>query len=379
LKKAVVIYLKAQVLSKRSGPARILRMAKGLEIRGPAALSFASCALFFLAAACLSSGCERDRDAIILMAADDHPLDYPTTQGLVFMDRYLRERTGGRISLDIFPSKTLGEEKVTIEQTQLGIIDINRVNINPLVQISPELGVLALPYIFRDTDHMHAVLDGQIGAELLHSMESHNLVGLAYYDSGGRSFYNTVRPVTKPSDLQGLKIRVQKSEIMMDMVKALGGSPTPMAFGEVYTSLQTGVIQGAENNWPSYHYTGHYLAAQYYSLDRHSMAPEMVIMSKRTWDRLSEQDRELIKEAAAASVPHQRKLWEDLVKKAEKVIREHGNKVNPIPDKTAFIQAMDPVYQKHVHTRRMKDLVARIRAVNPREAPMEPSPTANGQ
>lgn len=310
-----------------------------------------------------AAACERQGGKIILMAADDHPLEYPTTQGLVFMDRYLDEKTGGRIRLDIFPNKTLGEEKVTIEQTQLGILDVNRININPLVQISPELGVLALPYIFRDEAHMHAVLDGEIGEELLRSMEGRNLIGLCYYDSGARSFYNTQRPISRPADLQGLKFRVQKSEIMIDMVKALGGSPVPMAFGEVYTSLQTGVIQGAENNWPSYQYTGHFQPAKYYCLDQHSMAPEMVIMSRRTWERLSPEDRALIREAALASVPHQRKLWRDLEIEAEKIIRANGNVITEIPDKTEFIRAMDPVYDKHVKDARMKDLVRRIRAV----------------
>jgi len=308
-------------------------------------------------------GCERDGGRIVLMAADDHPLEYPTTQGLVFMHDYLHKKTDGRIQLDIFANKTLGEEKVTIEQTQLGILDINRVNVNPLVQLAPELGVLALPYIFRDVEHMHAVLDGEIGEELLLAMEDRNIIGLCYYDSGARSFYNTQRPIHKPKDLEGLKFRVQKSEIMLDMVKALGGSPVPMAFGEVYTSLQTGVIQGAENNWPSYQYTGHYRVAGYYSLDQHSMAPEMVIMSKRTWDRLSPEDRALIKKAAKESVSFQRNKWGELVEKAKKIIVDNGNTITEIPDKEAFIKAMDPVYEKHLKDPKMKDLVRRIRAV----------------
>ncbi len=309
-----------------------------------------------------------------MTAADDHPLDYPTTQGLVFMDRYLREKTGGRVSMDIFPNKTLGEEKVTIEQTQLGILDVNRVNVNPLVQISPELGVLALPYIFRDVDHMHEVLDGPIGEELLRSMEHRNIVGLCYYDSGARSFYNTEREIRAPRDLSGLKFRVQKSEIMIDMVKALSGSPVPMAFGEVYTSLQTGVIQGAENNWPSYDYTGHFEVARYYCLDQHSMAPEMVIMSKRTLDKLSPEDRRLIKEAAKASVEYQRSLWSALEQKAQTKIRAAGAVITEIPDKTAFIRAMDPVYEKHVKDPRMKDLVKRIRAAGGDTKTALPSP-----
>jgi tripartite ATP-independent transporter DctP family solute receptor len=328
-------------------------------------------------AVCLTlGGCGGDKTRQVLMAADDHPLDYPTTQGLVFIGDYLAQKTGGRLTLDIFPNKTLGDEKSTIEQAQLGALDINRVNVSPLAQLAPELGVLSLPYIFRDIDHMHAVLDGPIGEELLSSLEPWGLVGLCYYDSGARSFYNNQRPILHPADLVGLKIRVQKSEIMIDMVQALGASPTPMAFGEVYSSLQTGVIQGAENNWPSYDYTGHYQAAKHYCLDEHSLAPEMVVISKRTWDRLSAEDRALIKEAARASVPRQRELWKALEKEAEAKIRAAGNQINQVADKNEFIRAMDPVYAKHVQDPRMKDLVKRIREFPTPAA--APDPTSGG-
>jgi tripartite ATP-independent transporter DctP family solute receptor len=300
---------------------------------------------------------------IVLMAADNHPLDYPTTQGLVFMDKYLREKTNGRISLDIFPNETLGPEKVSIEQTQLGIIDINRVNVGPLVQLAPELSVFVLPYIFRDVDHMRATLDGPIGDEMLHSMEPKNLIGLNYYDSGARCFYTSEKPISSPADLVGLKIRVMKSEIMMDMVEALGGSPTPMAFGEVYTSISTGVIDGAENNWPSYEDTRHYEVAKYYSVDEHSLSPELTVMSRRTWDRLAPADRELIMEAARASVPVQRKLWHERELAAEKKVRDQGCVVTEVPDKTAFIEAMKPVYQKHANSPRMRELVRRVREI----------------
>lgn len=324
----------------------------------------AAAVLLLALALLLTFACRTDQDRIVLIAADDHPLDYPTTQGLVSMKEFLERETDGRITLDIFPDKRLGDEKSTIEQTQLGIIDLNRVNVNPLTQLSPLLGALSLPYIFLDVDHMHAVLDGPIGEELLMSLKERGLIGLCYYDSGARSFYNTVRPLHSPRDLVGLKIRVQKSEIMIDMVRALGGSPTPMSFGEVYTSLASGVIEGAENNWPSYDYTGHYQVARYYSLDEHSMAPEMVVMSLRAWERLSPEDRALIKKAALKSVEVQRRLWRELEKKSEEKVRAAGNQINAIPDKTEFIEAVAPVYEKQYRTNpMMKDLVERIRAV----------------
>jgi len=196
----------------------------------------------------LCIGCQRQESAsgpedgvaskkprIKLKAADDHPLEYPTTQALVFMKNYLEEQTDGRITVTMYPGAQLGAEKETIEQTQFGAIDINRVNVNPVAQISKKLGVLALPYLFRDTEHMRLVCDGPIGDELLEDLENYGLIGLAFLDSGARSFYNTKRPIQEPKDLEGLRIRVQKSEIMIDTVKALGGSPSTMAFEEVYT------------------------------------------------------------------------------------------------------------------------------------------------
>jgi len=316
--------------------------------------------LFWLSASCHGGS---GSSAKVLLAADDHPLEYPTTQGLVAMNRYLTEKSGGRLSLDIFADSVLGEEKVTIEQTQLGILDINRVNVSPVAQISPELGVLVLPYLFRDQAHMRRVLDGEIGEELLGSLGRYNLVGLCFYDSGARNFYNRVRPILKPADLVGLKIRVQESAIMVGMVKALGGSPTPMAFGEVYSSLATGVIDGAENNWPSYEYTGHYQVAGYYSLDEHSRVPEIVLMSRRTWARLSPEERALIKEAARASVPAQRKLWSALEEKARRDVEANGARVNAIPDRRPFEEAMRPLFDQVLTDPKLRALVERIRAV----------------
>lgn len=194
-------------------------------------------------------GCRRpEGDAqagIILHAADDHEADYPTTQGLYRMAELVKERSGGRIQITVHHSASMGSEKETIEQTQTGGLDINRVNVNPVAQLVPEMKVLALPYIFRSEDHMHKVCDGPVGADLLKKLEDKDLVGLAYYDSGQRSFY-AARPLKKMAELEGLKIRVQKAEIMRDMVQQVGAVPTSMAFEEVYTGLQTGTRE-----WPS--------------------------------------------------------------------------------------------------------------------------------
>ena len=167
---------------------------------------------------------------IILKSADDHPPDYPTTQGLFYMAKYLEEKSGGRIKMRVYHSAQLGSEKETIEQTQFGAIDLNRVNINPVTQISKTMIVLAMPFLFKNEEHLHRVLDGKIGKKLLEDLEPYGLVGLGYYDAGARSFYNSHRPIYKPEDLKGLKIRVQKSQIMIDMVRALGASPTPVSY-----------------------------------------------------------------------------------------------------------------------------------------------------
>jgi len=300
---------------------------------------------------------------IILKSADDHPPDYPTTQGLFYMARYLEEKSGGRIKMRVYHSAQLGSEKETIEQTQFGAIDLDRVNINPVTQISKTMIVLAMPFLFKNKEHLHRVLDGKIGKKLLEDLEPYGLVGLGYYDAGARSFYNSHRPIYKPEDLKGLKIRVQKSQIMIDMVRALGASPTPMAFEEVYTALQTGVIDGAENNFPSYYYTRHYEVAKYYSLDEHCWSPEVLLFSKKTWERLSEADRRLIQEAALASVIHQRKLWEEYEKKAEQKLRQAGVKINQIKEITAFQKAVEPVYEKYLKDPKIKELIEEIRTV----------------
>jgi len=199
---------------------------------------------------------------ITLRSSDTHPEGYPTVVAVQHMGELLEERTDGRICVEVFPSAQLGEEADTIEQTQLGVIDMNRVSLGPFNNIIEETKVFSLPYIFRSIDHMHRVVDGEIGQEILGAFENHNLVGLAYYDSGARSFYNSVKPITSMDDLAGLSFRVQQSDLVVDMVEALGADATPMPFGEVYTGIQTGAIDGAENNWPSYESTGHYEVAK---------------------------------------------------------------------------------------------------------------------
>jgi tripartite ATP-independent transporter DctP family solute receptor len=298
----------------------------------------------------LGAGCSRPEEdgqaEIVLHAADDHEAEYPTTQGLYRMAELVSERSGGRIEIRIHHSASMGSEKETIEQTQTGGLDINRVNVNPVAQLVGAMKVLALPYVFRDEQHMHAVCDGAVGRALLDELEAKGLVGLAYYDSGQRSFY-AARPLRSMADLKGLKIRVQKAEIMRDMVQAIGAVPTSMAFEEVYTGLQTGQIDGAENNFPSWVSKGHYEVAQHYLMDGHSRAPEVILFSKVVWDSLSADDRELIRQAAVDSVPHQRQLWDQRVEQAVAKAEQAGCTIIRDVDREPFREAMKPVWTKH--------------------------------
>ncbi len=330
---------------------------KALTLLLPIIIILAAAVLWF---ALISPG-RSSGENIVLKAADDHELTYPTTQGLIRMGDLLKEWTRGRITVQVYPSAQLGSEKETIEQTQLGAIDINRVNINPLTQIEPLLKVFSLPYLFRNAEHMHKVVDGEIGKELMDKLKSSGLIGLGYYDSGQRSFYNSVKPIRSIEDFEGLKIRVQKAEIMHDLVRAVGAEPIRLAFEEVYTGLQTGVIHGAENNYPSWITKGHYEVAKYYTMDAHVRTPEIILFSKKTWDRLSEKDQELIRRAAQESIPYQRDLWQKKVEDSIRKAREAGCEIITDIDIEPFQEAMEPVYT--THGKNLTTYIERIRAV----------------
>ena len=299
---------------------------------------------------------------IVLRSSDTHPDGYPTVEAVKYLGELVKERSNGRIEIEVFHSAQLGQEKDTIEQTQFGVIDMNRVSLGPFNNIIEETQVPSLPYIFRSVDHMHKVMDGEIGQEILDAFSDHDLVGLVFYDAGSRSFYNRQKPVESMADLSGMKFRVMQSDLFVDMVNALGANATPMPYGEVYSSIQTGVIDGAENNWPSFESSGHYEVAGYFTLDEHLIVPEVLVMSKKSWDKLSAEDQELIRQAAKDSVPHMRKLWAEREAASEEKIREAGVQIVSDIDKTPFIEAMKPVYEKYVTSDKLKDLVARIQA-----------------
>jgi len=290
-----------------------------------------------------------------------HAPDYPVSVAMDKFGALVAERTAGRIEPKTYHSAQLGEQDQAIEQMQFGGIDFAVFNLVPLNNIIPETQVASLPYAFKSVDHMHRVVDGPIGAELGKAMEAANMVGLAWYDSGARSFYAN-KPLNSAEDLKGMKIRVQNSDMNVAMVEALGANATPIPFGEVYSSIQTGVVDGAENNWPSYESTGHFEVAPNYILDQHTIVPEVFAVNKSTWDSWSAEDQEIVRQAAIESATLQRQLWAEREKKSEEIVRAAGAKIVELADKSAFINAMKPVYDKFVTDDTLRDLLARIQA-----------------
>lgn len=300
---------------------------------------------------------------LVLKSSDTHPDGYPTVEAVKYMGELISEATDGRIGVEIFHSAQLGEEKDTIEQTQFGVIDLNRVSLGPFNNLIEETKVFSLPYIFRSVDHMHAVVDGEVGRSVLDAFAEYDLIGLAYYDGGSRSFYNSQKPITSIDDIAGLKFRVMQSDVFVDMVDALGGNATPMPYGEVYSSIQTGVIDGAENNWPSFESSGHYEVAGYYTLDQHLIVPEVLVMSKKSWDKLSAEDQAIVRDAAEKSVVRMRELWVAREAASEQIVRDSGVEIITDIDKAPFIEAMVPVYETHVTSDALRDMVTAIQAV----------------
>ena len=295
--------------------------------------------------------------------ADTQPADYPTVQALQYMAQIIEERSAGRHRLHVFHSRQLGEEKETIEQTRIGAIDLNRTNVAPIGSLVPVANVLSLPFLFRSFEHLHRVLDQSIGQEILAQFQPHGFVGLTFYDSGARSIYNSVRPVRSLADMKGLRIRVQQSSLMSDMIKALGADPVELPYGQVSTGLSTRLIDGAENNWPSYVTTGHYKLASYYTLTEHSMSPEVLVMSLPAWESLSGEDRDIFREAAAKSNIFMRSLWTSLEERSRQQARAAGNIIITDFDRKPFEEAMSVIYDKAATDADTQQLINRIRQV----------------
>ena len=312
----------------------------------PAARALARAALLVLAtsAAAAASLAPAAAAAQELRGWNIHPEGYPVSEGMDFFIEEMAKRTDGRVTGKVFHGGVLGDQPDAIEQVRLGAIDFAEFNLGPMGPVVPETNVVSLPFIFESIPQMYRLMDGEVGEAMAEAMAEKDLVVLGWYDSGARSFYNSIRPIVQPSDLEGMKVRVMGNDLFVGMVESLGGNATPMAFAEVLQSLRTGVIDGAENNPPSYESTGHFEAAKYYSLTEHLIIPEALVMSRRAFDALSPEDREIAREVGRENAELERRLWQEREAASMKIVEDGGTEVNVIEDKGPFQDAMAPVY-----------------------------------
>ena len=292
-------------------------------------------------------------------SADIHNSDdYPTVLAVKHMSQVLEKLSGGKHKIKVFNKGALGTEKETIDQVKIGALDMVRVNVAPMNGVCPMTMVPTMPFLFRSVDHMRHALDGAVGDEILKSCESAGYVGLAFYDSGARSIY-AKKPVKTVADAKGMKIRVQQSDLWVALVSAMGANATPMPYGEVYTGLKTGLIDAAENNIPSFDTAKHFEAVKVYSKTEHSMAPEILLMSKAVWDKLPANEQAMVRQAAKESVAVERKAWDEQEAKSLANVKAAGVQIVDV-DKKSFQSVMAPVYEKFMTTPDMKRLVKAI-------------------
>jgi len=285
-----------------------------------------------------------------------HVEDYPVSHGMEAFMEEVTEKTGGEIKGKVFHAGVLGSQPDAIEQLRLGIMDFGVFSLGPMGQAVPATNVVSLPFVFKSVPQMYELMDGEPGAALGKALEEKGIVALGYYDAGARSFYNSVKPINTPEDVQGMKVRVMNNDLFVGMIESMGGNATPMAFAEVYQSIKTGVVDGAENNPPSYESTSHFEVAKYYSLTQHLIIPECLCMSKKTFDGLTPEQQEIVKTAGKNSTDLQ--LWGEREAASMKIIMDGGVEVNEIADKSAFQEAMVPVYEKYLAANpEMTDLV----------------------
>ncbi len=308
----------------------------------------------------LLSGCATDGRTRILRLAHGLDVNHSVHKAMVRMGEDLYKRSGGELRLEIYPNQQLGTERECLELLQIGSLDMTKVSVGVLENFAPKMKVLGLPFLFRDREHSFQVLDGPIGQELLDDGSKYWLKGLGYYDAGSRSFYTLKTPVHAPEDLKGLKIRVQESVTAVEMVQELGGSPTPISWGELYTALQQGVVDGAENNPPSFYLSRHYEVCKYYSLDEHTVLPDVLIIGSHLWDLLTGQQQEWLDDAVKQSVKYQRKLWAISEKEALEAVQKAGVEIL-YPEKALFSEKVEGIYKRYANNPEMQTLIREIR------------------
>ena len=301
----------------------------------------------------------------LLKASDVHTEGYPTVQAIENMGKKLEQETQGRLGIQMYAAMQLGGEKEAIEQAQIGALQFARVSVGPLGPVVPDLNVFNLPFLFRDTAHMDKVIDGPIGQELLDKVTGNpqtHLVGLCWMDAGARNLYDTKRPIRTIADLKGLKIRVIGNPIFVDMMNALGANGVAMGYDQVFSALQTGVVDGAENNPPSFVFDNHYQVAKYYTLTEHLIVPEILVFSRPSWDQLSAADQALLKKLAREAQLDERTLWNKKEAEAMARMKEAKIEIIPVADKKPFRDAVKPVWDKYGAN--YTDIIKRIEAVS---------------
>ena len=293
-----------------------------------------------------------------------HGLDiaHPVHQGLVFMAKEVERISGGDMKVEIYPSEQLGTERQLLELLQIGSLDITKVSASAVENFVPSMQVLGLPYIFKNEEHQWKVLNGEIGKELLLDGANYWLRGLCFYDAGSRSFYTKSKPIQSPDDLKGLKIRVMNSQTAMQMIKDMGGAPTPISFGELYTALQQGVVDGAENNAPSFYTSHHYEVCKYYTIDEHTSVPDVLFIGTNSWAKLTEQQKKWLEEAVSNSVPEQSRLWKEADQHALDEVKKAGVEII-YPEKAPFAEKVSAIFENYRNEPKIYDLIKRIQAV----------------
>lgn len=308
----------------------------------------------------LACSCKPETGHKVIKLAHGLDMSHPVHKAMQFMADRLREKSGGMLTVDIYPSQQLGSERECLELLQIGSVGMTKVSAGALENFVPSMKVFGLPFLFRDEAHRFEVLESSIGEELLEASVSKRLKGLVFYDAGSRNFY-TQKPVRTPDDLKGLKIRVMESQTAVNMVKNLGGSPTPIAWGELYTALQQGIVDGAENNLPSFYLSYHYEVCKYYIVDEHTALPDVLMISTIVWNKLSEQEKKWLEEAARESAVYEKKIWKEAEEHALEKIKEEGVEVI-YPEKEAFRERVQPMYEAFMQDPEMERIIKGIQA-----------------
>ncbi len=318
--------------------------------------------LFLFGTLTLASSCHVISNRTELKLAHGLPTDHPVHEAMVFMADRAAELSDGKLLIEVYPAEQLGSEQQCVELVQIGSLAITKISAAVMESFTDAYKVFGLPYIFISKEHAFKVMDGEIGKDLLLSTENKWIRGLCYYDAGSRSFYTKMKPITHPDDLSGMKMRVMRSITAVEMMKALGGSATPITWGELYTALQSGVVDGAENNPPSLYTSRHYEVCKYYSLDEHTTIPDVLVISKKIWDKLSEQEQKWVQQAADESAVLERKLWAESEKKSLEEVQKAGVKIN-YPDKTPFIEKVQPLLESYRNNEVIYSYIKRINSV----------------